>query len=363
MSSIQARSVLAACFVLGLAGCRVLRPSDLDPDAPWILAVKSCRCPEGEPTITHFAHHTWFDAKLGDDEHWLRIEVEDDTSGVTENAITRASAHADRRFGDREVRVLESFSGTGTEIMIERVRAASRDLSPYYAESYAAWPGPNSNTFATDVARVVPGLSFPLHHNAVGKDHATWIDAGLTTTKTGVRVDTLPIGFALGAREGVELHLLQLTFGVSLWPPRLELPFLPELPWSASVGAPLVERPAAQREVVLLQPGSAEHIRLGGVPAVGTLRIDALDSDHWVHLAWTRTGVVENDVDAPERIRGFLVVVRSFDGSAHESTTLAPAEEGGAKLWTGTIEGRRVTVSLEPHGAGSSTLVVDAGGE
>jgi hypothetical protein len=81
----------------------------------------------------------------------------------------------------------------------------------------------------TRIARRVPGLTFEPDHNAVGKDFTWLVYLGPTSTRSGVAFDTLVAGWQLSFWEGVELHLLQLTFGVSLFPPALKLPFLPRL--------------------------------------------------------------------------------------------------------------------------------------
>ncbi|MDZ4773368.1 MAG: DUF3750 domain-containing protein, partial [Planctomycetota bacterium] len=130
-----------------------MRPSDLPRDEPWIIAVKSCRCPDGEPAITHFAHHSWFDVKRGNDAQWVRIEVASGSSGVMQNEIAPKSAYADLRFRNREVRVLAFEVGEQARAQIEPLIAAASKLSQKYADEYVAWPGPNSNTFLSDASR------------------------------------------------------------------------------------------------------------------------------------------------------------------------------------------------------------------
>jgi hypothetical protein len=71
--------------------------------------------------------------------------------------------------------------------------------------------------------------------HSMGKDYA-WFDAGLAPSRTGVHFDTRPIGATVARKEGLELHLLQLTFRL-----RVELPFLPPIPWER---APEPEAPA-----------------------------------------------------------------------------------------------------------------------
>ena len=102
-----------------------------------------------------------------------------------------------------------------------------------WSDDYAPWPGPNSNTFAAWLSREVPGLWTEPYGAALGKDYPDngWLQAGLTTTRTGVQLDTPYVGAQVGLAEGVELHLLGLTLGVDLWPPQVKLPFLPAIPW------------------------------------------------------------------------------------------------------------------------------------
>lgn len=98
--------------------------------------------------------------------------------------------------------------------------------------NYRAWPGPNSNSFVDRIGRDCPELAFELEHNAAGKDYA--LRAGPTTTGTGLELESPVLGIQLGLREGVEVHFLQLTWGVSLFPPALKLPLLPRLGWRRS---------------------------------------------------------------------------------------------------------------------------------
>ncbi len=232
-------TLLLSPLLLGsLPGCRVARPSDLDRESDWIVAVKTCRLPRSMPWYTQRAEHTWIDVKRGDEESWQRFEVLGRLFGPRRQPIASGDAREDRRWR-RDVELLAAFRDERARAIAERLEAASTELVYQYRAGYDAWPGPNSNTFVMQLVRRVDGLSAPLHHNAVGKDYPGWIDAGWTTSKTGVRIDTVPLGLAIGLREGLELHLLQLTFGVSLWPPRIKLPFLPALPPPASPAPPL----------------------------------------------------------------------------------------------------------------------------
>ena len=95
-----------------------------------------------------------------------------------------------------------------------------------YRNQYRAWPGPNSNTYAAWSLRTA-GVPFDPHPLAVGKDYRGPFGFGLGVTPafTGAQVETPLVGIAVGAREGVELHLLALTLGLDLWPPAFKTPF------------------------------------------------------------------------------------------------------------------------------------------
>ncbi len=220
-----------ALFSLPLcAACSVARPTALPAAEPWIVAVKSAGIPKFMPWYAHFAEHTWVDAKLGDEQHWVRAEVLNESAGATCVPISAAEARSDWRWGDEPVRVHEVIVGERAKRIAERVESVTTRVAPRYDAGYQAWPGPNSNTFVRELTFELPELAFVFDHNALGKDF-TWARARLTPSHTGMEFDTWPIGVALALREGVELHFLQLTFALRVWPPRLALPFLPALPW------------------------------------------------------------------------------------------------------------------------------------
>jgi hypothetical protein len=96
---------------------------------------------------------------------------------------------------------------------------------------YMIWPGPNSNGYARWVLDQA-GLGIDFHPKMVGKDwHGPLgFGVGLTPSRTGMHVDVLAIGAAVGLKDGIELHVLGLTFGIDLWPPAIKTP-LGRLGW------------------------------------------------------------------------------------------------------------------------------------
>lgn len=117
------------------------------------------------------------------------------------------------------------LAGEEARVAIRALERAAADYAD--AANYWAYPGPNSNTFAERMARAA-GVPLDLHHNAVGKDWS-WLRIGPSSTRTGVELETPLLGIQLGLREGIELHVLQLTFGIDFWPPALLLPGAPRL--------------------------------------------------------------------------------------------------------------------------------------
>jgi hypothetical protein len=357
MSAGTVRAVVLALCLSATAACRAARPSDLPVDSDWIVAVKSARMPDGEPAVTHFAHHSWIDLKRGDERSWRRIEVLGSGSGVRRRDIGPASARADVRWGDRDVRLLACIDGPDARRIAEAVEARAEELSRRYRDDYRAWPGPNSNTLLADIGREVPGFGFRMHHNAVGKDYPGWIEAGWTSSRTGVHVDTLPVGLALGLQEGIELHLLQLTFGVSLWPPRIQLPFLPEIPWSDDVEVARHEPPPARSFVLLLEDAYMSSGTEDIDPTVpGTWRIEAVDAEewHWLEHTWLAP-------DAAHPGGAFAVRVRSrLDAEEREEQRIVPLVAGRAEIFRGALEGRTVSITLEALENGGFRANVEA---
>jgi hypothetical protein len=93
-----------------------------------------------------------------------------------------------------------------------------------YRDTYRAWPGPNSNTYVAWVLRR-SGVSADLSPKAIGKDWLGWVGAGTTTTGTGVQFSSPLVGLTVGARDGIAVAILCLSFGVKLSPPSLKTPF------------------------------------------------------------------------------------------------------------------------------------------
>ncbi len=176
-----------------------------------------------------FSVHTWIAVKPTGAPRFTRYEVLG--FGVANGA---PALRIDRMgpdnywFGARP-QILLDRRGAGVDGMIPRVRDAVASYP--YPSSYRPWPGPNSNTFLAHIARQVPELELHLPSNAVGKDFLP--DGSLfavAPSGSGFQVSLYGLaGILLAAREGLEVNLLGLSFGIDAVRPAVKLPALGRL--------------------------------------------------------------------------------------------------------------------------------------
>ncbi|MFT4516286.1 MAG: hypothetical protein ACI89X_005032 [Planctomycetota bacterium] len=222
------RGTLLAVCVSMFTACATL-PSEIVVDATYVVAFKSSRLPSRFAWYVASAEHGWFDVR--DQSGWKRVEILGRSTGVTIESIGDEEARSDWRFGDQQAHVINIYEGEAARVMGTQILAKAKQFP--HDKNYEPFPGPNSNTFIEWMSHEVSGLWLEQYGNAVGKDYPMngWVNFGLTTTRTGLELETPFVGVQAGLVEGVELHLLCLTLGVGIWPPRLKLPFLPGLPW------------------------------------------------------------------------------------------------------------------------------------
>lgn len=266
--------------------CRVGHPSELPVGESWLVAVKSARLADNGAAWKRFAHHAFLDVRRGTEANWQRLES-GAMLGVLRTELSADEARLDTRFGGGNVRVLGWLEGDAAQRAAQALDARASELAKTHADDYAAWPGPNSNTLVADLVAHAPGLAAVLDGNCLGKDFPGWFDVGLTASKTGVRIDTVPIGVAVALREGLELHLAQLTLGVSLDPPGLSLPFLPQIPWGLLPGRAAVLRPpesvpGTRLPIAVSEPPTRR--RAAELDGNGTLVFTAPDQSAWLRV-------------------------------------------------------------------------------
>jgi hypothetical protein len=196
-----------AVVLVALAGCVILRRPVRVPDgndAAIVLASTAMPQP-----IQYVGRHAWLAVREKGGTSWERIEYGGFGSGPLD--------------GLADVRVHAVWRGAEAERAIPCLRD---HVEPAQPRPYLMVPGPNSNTFVDRLLRWC-GLHASLPATAVGKDFRGVVGVSWTSGGTGFQIETPLVGVRLGLKEGVEIHLLTLGFGVDLWPPAIILPLGP----------------------------------------------------------------------------------------------------------------------------------------
>ena len=117
-----------------------------------------------------FAVHTWLAAKPADAVGYTRYEVIGwyARSGHSTVSVTQPQA-PDTEWFSAAPRLVRDLRGAEAEAVIAKLNAAV-DSYPH-ADTYRAWPGPNSNTFLAHLGRAIPELRLTLPSTAIGKDY------------------------------------------------------------------------------------------------------------------------------------------------------------------------------------------------
>lgn len=173
----------------------------------------------------YFGVHTWIAVKPTGAQEFTIHEVARfglRRTGTSVRSLVRAPDGY--WFGNRP-ELLKDVRGPGVDAIIKRIETAMRAYP--YADTYRAWPGPNSNTFTAFVLREVPELRIDLPPTAIGKDYLGTMPVAMMPSGTGGQLSLLGLaGVAAGWEEGLELNLLGLTFGIDPNSFALKLPLI-----------------------------------------------------------------------------------------------------------------------------------------
>lgn len=194
-------------------------PSTATPSEP-VVQLRGAPLP---PPLNLIARHCWFAAYDPADRRWRRWEVWQ-FKGADHKSwghLRKDFMHVDAGVGGGPYRVLEEWQGDQARALLAAIEAAQskyerRDL-------YIAWPGPNCNSYIVWVLNEAK-VSAEIHPLAVGQHYDGVVGASVTTSGTGVQVETATVGGRIGLREGVELHVLTMPFGVDVMSPALTTP-------------------------------------------------------------------------------------------------------------------------------------------
>lgn len=196
-----------------VSGCVVpRREAVLPPRGDSYVAVLSGQMP---PPIDLVARHAWIVVQHANQPH-LRFEYGGREGPDPFDNFTG---------GDVAVHAVFPMSEETLRETERCLSSASRDFHDRFPD-YFPIPGPNSNTYVDLLVRAC-GLAVELPATCIGRDYRGAIGASVTSSRTGVQLESVVAGLKLGLVEGIEVHVLGLALGVHFWPPGLTLPVNP----------------------------------------------------------------------------------------------------------------------------------------
>lgn len=174
----------------------------------------------------YFGLHMWLAFKERNADHYMVTDVVGWRQYRGVRVVDLRVDLPDRQwFGNRPSLIFE-LSGESAERAIPKIRRAVESYP--YPNTYHLWPGPNSNTYIAHLVREVDELRVALPANAIGKDFlGGWKVFARSPTKTGWQFSAFGVfGLTLGLRDGMDVNLLGLNFGIDVLRPALKLPFV-----------------------------------------------------------------------------------------------------------------------------------------
>ena len=176
-----------------------------------------------------FAVHTWIAIKPRDAANYTIYQVLGWNKYYGRPLVSVSENSPDRLWYGNPPWLLVDIRGARAESLIP---AIARAVASYpYPNEYGLWPGPNSNTFTAFVGRRVPALGLDLPPTAIGKDYPT-NGAILDSPPSGSGVQASLwgiLGVIISPREGLEVNILSLDFGIDIDPIGLRLPLFGNL--------------------------------------------------------------------------------------------------------------------------------------
>lgn len=177
----------------------------------------------------YFAVHPWIAVKKKNADFYTVYQVTAWNLRREDTAVSVAKDIPDRNWYGKKPELLQSLIGKEAERAIPAIEKAVEEYP--FADRYTLWPGPNSNTFVAHILREVPELTVELPPTAVGKDFlGTRTFWAPTASGSGYQFSLFGLlSLTVGLREGVEIGLLGLAFGLDFYPPAIKLPLIGRL--------------------------------------------------------------------------------------------------------------------------------------
>ena len=184
-----------------------------------------------------FGVHTWVAVKPAEARQWTVYEVIGWRLRYSDSALVISHRAPDERWFGAAPEIYAEKRGAGVDELIGRIDKAARAYP--YASEYAAWPGPNSNTFTAWLTRAVPELGVDLPATAIGKDYFGDKLVDLPASGHGVQLSLAGlIGLTASSVEGLELNILGLSVG--LGQSGLKLPFVGRVGPARALATPAI---------------------------------------------------------------------------------------------------------------------------
>lgn len=173
-----------------------------------------------------FASHCWIAVKPANSAHYTVYQVMGWQTYHGLPALVIQQDIPDRNWFNEVPKLILDIRGEKAERLIPKVKNAV--TSYHYSNPYVLWPGPNSNSFPAYVGRQVPELGLVMPSDAVGKDFLGK-DSFFTKTPsgTGYQISLWGLlGLSVAKKEGIEVNILGLVYGVRFSPFKILLPGL-----------------------------------------------------------------------------------------------------------------------------------------
>jgi len=116
-----------------------------------------------------FAIHTWVATKRTGEDFYTVYDVVGWRGRHNQPVMRIARDVPDRLWYGEKPRILQQHIGAGGDGLIDAIEQAAQDYP--WKSTYAAFPGPNSNTFVAWIGKQVPDLDLHLPFSAIGSGY------------------------------------------------------------------------------------------------------------------------------------------------------------------------------------------------
>jgi hypothetical protein len=170
------------------------------------------------------ATHCWIATKLANENEYSVYQVVGWLQYRNLPVVSIQKDLPDRNWFDQAPKVILDIRGSKAQELIAQINQAANSYP--YNNQYTIWPGPNSNSFIAHIGREVPDLGFVMPSNAIGKDFISKNKFfSRAVSNTGYQISLFGLlGITIAKKEGIEINLLGLVYGIKFAPFKILLP-------------------------------------------------------------------------------------------------------------------------------------------